>query len=110
MPSTLHEKIYAVVRRVPRGRVATYGQVAMMAGFPRHARHVGFALRALPERSKVPWHRILNSRGEVSPRAVPSFDEIQRQLLEEEGIEFSPAGRIDLERYRWEDDVDDFEI
>ncbi len=105
MGSALYERIYAVVRRVPRGKVATYGQIAVVAGLPRHARHVGFALRALPEGSKLPWHRILNARGEVSERAVPGVDELQRELLEDEGIEFSAAGRIDLDRYRWDEDA-----
>lgn len=102
MTNSLYQKFYAVVRKVPRGRVATYGQVAHVAGFPRHARHVGFALRALPEGSDVPWHRIVNTRGAISARAVPGFDELQRRLLEDEGVEFSAGGRIDLRRYQWD--------
>jgi len=101
MPSELYDQFYAVIRRVPRGKVATYGQIALVAGFPRHARHVGYALRALPEGSKVPWHRIINASGRVSARAYPGPDELQRKLLEDEGIELSPSGRVNLDRYRW---------
>lgn len=103
MTNSLDQKFYAVVRRVPRGRVVTYGQVAHMAGLPRHARHVGFALRRLPEGSRLPWHRVVNAQGRVSPRATPGFDDLQRQLLEDEGVELTRDGRIDLDRYRWED-------
>jgi methylated-DNA-protein-cysteine methyltransferase-like protein len=96
-----YRRIYAEVRRVPRGRVATYGQIAALAGLPRHARQVGYALHALREGSAIPWHRIVNGRGEVSARSVPGYDEIQRQLLEDEEVEFDARGRIDLSRYLW---------
>ena len=102
MPAALYEKIYAIVRRVPQGKVATYGQIAILAGFPRHARHVGYALRALPEGSNLPWHRIINSRGEVSPRGFTGHDELQQQLLEDEDVEFDARGRVDLSQHRWE--------
>lgn len=91
-----------MVRRVPHGRVATYGQIAILAGLPRHARHVGHALRALPGGSDVPWHRILNARGRVSERAFRGPDDLQRLLLEDESVEFGAGGRIDLQRYRWD--------
>jgi methylated-DNA-protein-cysteine methyltransferase-like protein len=91
-----------VVRRIPRGRVATYGQVAALAGLPGHARQVGYALHAMPEGSSVPWHRVVNARGEISPRATPGWEGYQRALLEAEGIAFDAAGRLDLERCRWE--------
>ena len=97
----LYERIYAVVRRIPRGRVATYGQVAELAGIPRHARQVGYALHALRAGRPIPWQRVINSRGEVSPRSEPGFDEVQRDLLEDEGIEFDARGRIELDRYQW---------
>ena len=99
---SLHQRIYAVVARVPRGRVATYGQVAVLAGLPRHARLVGYALHALPEGSELPWQRVINSRGEVSPRAMPGWDGYQRHLLEEEGVRFDAAARVNLKRYLWE--------
>lgn len=95
-----YARIYAVVRRIPRGRIATYGQVAALAGMPRHARQVGYALHALGSDSDVPWHRVVNARGEVSPRTVPGWEEVQRDLLEEEEVEIA-RGRIDLARYGW---------
>lgn len=96
-----YERIYAAVRRIPRGRVATYGQVAKLAGLPRHARQVGYALAALPAGSDVPWQRVVNAQGKVSPRAVPGFEEEQRVLLEREGVVFGASGRIALARYQW---------
>ncbi|MGH7539594.1 MAG: MGMT family protein [Gemmatimonadota bacterium] len=98
----LYERVYAVVRRVPRGRVATYGQVAALAGLAGHARLVGYALSALDEESGVPWHRVLNARGEVSPRSDPWYAARQRRLLEREGLRFDARGRLALDRYRWE--------
>lgn len=103
MSSELRRRIYAVVARIPRGRVATYGQVAALAGAPRHARQVGYALHDLPTGSDLPWQRVINARGEVSPRSEPGWEGFQRRLLEAEGIEFRD-GRIDLRRYRWEPD------
>ncbi|MEE2776538.1 MAG: MGMT family protein [Acidobacteriota bacterium] len=92
---------YDVVRRIPEGRVATYGQVASLAGLPRHARQVGYALHAL-DAEDVPWHRVINASGEVSPRATPGWEGHQRALLEVEGVEFSVAGKVSLKRYRWD--------
>ena len=99
--SQSYERIYAAVRRVPRGRVATYGQVAELAGLPGHARQVGYALHALPDGTTVPWHRVINAKGEISPRAEPGYDRLQRVLLEAEKVEFDAADRIPLERFRW---------
>jgi methylated-DNA-protein-cysteine methyltransferase-like protein len=98
--STYHT-IHRIVRRIPRGRVATYGQVAIMAGLRGHARQVGYALHALPPAQRVPWQRVVNARGEISLRAGSDNDRLQRILLEEEGVRFAPSGRIDLDRYRW---------
>jgi len=97
-----YPRIYAVVRRIPHGRVATYGQVAALAGLAGRARQVGYALHALPEGSTLPWHRVINARGEVSPRAEPGREGYQRFLLEEEEVEFDLAGRVDLERFGWQ--------
>jgi methylated-DNA-protein-cysteine methyltransferase-like protein len=94
-----HLRILSVVRRVPYGRVATYGMVAELAGFPRQPRLAGYALRHADD--SVPWHRIVNARGEISPRAQSDSVHLQRKLLEMEGITFNEAGRIDLKRYRW---------
>jgi len=81
--------------------VATYGQIAELAGLPGHARQVGYALHALPDGTTVPWHRVLNAAGALSPRAVPGAELTQRQLLEQEGVPFNLRGRVPLERVRW---------
>jgi len=96
-----YQQIYTVVRRIPRGRVATYGQVADLAGLPGHARQVGYALHALPDRTVVPWHRVINARGEVSRRSEPGAELSQRMLLEREGVRFDVRGRVPLRNYRW---------
>jgi methylated-DNA-protein-cysteine methyltransferase-like protein len=101
----IYARIYDAIRRVPRGRVATYGQIAASIGLPRHARLVGRALRSLPEPSDVPWHRVVNSSGRVSRRPSES-DRLQRLLLEAEGVVFGPTGRLALDDYRWEDPQD----
>jgi methylated-DNA-protein-cysteine methyltransferase related protein len=95
------ELIYAAVRRIPRGRVATYGQIAELAGLEGHARQVGYALHALSGDSRLPWHRVVNARGEVSARSSGDSHELQRHLLEGEGIEFDERGRIDPARFWW---------
>jgi len=96
-----YQVIYTVVKRIPRGRVATYGQIATLAGLDGHARQVGYALHALPGGSGVPWHRVVNSFGEVSRRSDSDSDELQAELLRAEGVEFGTDGRIDLRRFRW---------
>lgn len=101
-PAPAYRRIYAVVRRIPRGRVATYGQVAALAGLAGHARQVGYALHALEDGSGVPWQRVINARGEISPRADPFYEPLQRALLEAEGVVFDARGRVDLRRFRWE--------
>ena len=95
------QRIYAAVRRIPRGRVATYGDVAELAGLGGHARQAGYALHALCGDSGVPWHRVVNARGELSQRSSGDSHELQRLLLESEGVEFDLRGRIDLARFRW---------
>ena len=96
-----HTKIRTWVRRIPSGRVATYGQIAQLAGLGAHARLVGYALAALPEDSDVPWHRVVNAQGRVSPRGTPGWDRLQRALLEGEGICFGASERIDLAKQGW---------
>lgn len=96
----LRTRIHDVVRRIPKGKVATYGQIAALAGFPRHARQVGHAMRDLPQGSDVPWHRVLNARGEVSPRAAVGWEDVQRDLLEQEGVDLVRE-RVDLARHGW---------
>ena len=90
------------MRRVPRGRVATYGQIAALAGLPGHARQVGYALAALPASSTVPWHRVINAQGRISLRRDgPGAGVSQRQRLEREGVLFDGAGRVALARFGW---------
>jgi methylated-DNA-protein-cysteine methyltransferase-like protein len=101
-----YDLIYSIVSSIPRGRVATYGQVAEIAGLHRGARQVGFALRVLPDGSGVPWHRVVNARGEISPRGEPEGEYEQRLTLESEGIVFNAGGRLSLRRFRWDPDVD----
>ncbi|MFL6259157.1 MAG: MGMT family protein [Thermoanaerobaculia bacterium] len=100
------EKIYAVIRRIPRGWVATYGQIAALAGLPRRARMVGQVLRATPQEVDVPWQRVVNAQGTISPRSdsIGWTEGYQRHLLEEEGVVFSKSGRIDLDRFLWDPD------
>jgi methylated-DNA-protein-cysteine methyltransferase-like protein len=93
------EPIHAAVRRIPRGRVASYGQIAALAGRPGRAREVGYALASLSDADGVPWQRVVNARGEISARGEPAAAALQRRLLEREGVRFDLRGRIDLERY-----------
>ena len=86
------EKVYAVVRSVPRGQVISYGQVAFLAGNPRMARQVGWALHVCPEEG-VPWHRVIRKDGSLPALSPESADE-QRRLLEEEGVPFDEEGRV----------------
>jgi methylated-DNA-protein-cysteine methyltransferase-like protein len=91
-----------VIRRIPEGWVATYSQVASMAGLPRRARLVGHILQHLDPTTDVPWHRVVNAKGEVSySPSRNGGDALQRRLLEEEGIEFDSTNRFNLERFRW---------
>lgn len=100
-PAGSYARIYAAVERIPRGRVATYGQIAALAGLAGHARQVGYALNALPKDREIPWHRVINAQGRVSPRADPGDERLQRMLLQAEGVSFDRAGRIVLSRFRW---------
>jgi methylated-DNA-protein-cysteine methyltransferase-like protein len=96
--------IYAVIRRIPKGWVATYGQVAAMAGLPRRARLVGHVLQNLDPAIKIPWHRVVNAKGEVSYSLSRNGGDVyQRRLLEKEGVEFDDRDRFNLERFRWLD-------
>ncbi len=99
--SSSYRAIYDDVRRIPRGSVATYGQIARLAGLGDQARQVGYALHALPPASRVPWHRVVNARGQVSRRSEVGADLDQRLRLEAEGVSFDPRGCIDLERRSW---------
>ena len=100
--SSTHSRILAVVRRIPRGRVATYGQIAELAGLARQPRLVGYALHALSASTTVPWHRVINARGMVSTRSNGSGSVTQHVLLEREGVHFDAHGRVALEKFRWQ--------
>jgi methylated-DNA-protein-cysteine methyltransferase-like protein len=93
-----HREVYGMVRRIPRGRVATYGQIAAMLGWPRAARAVGYAMRHCPP--GVPWHRVVNASGGISLRANVSGMLTQRVLLAQEGVAVR-KGRVRLDRHRW---------
>lgn len=93
------EKIYEVVKTIPEGKVATYGQVAVLAGDPRWARVVGYALHVNPYPGIIPCHRVVNREGRVAPGFAFGGEGVQRQLLETEGVVFESDGRIDLEKY-----------
>ena len=94
--------IYTIVKEIPAGRVATYGQIASMVSQGLPARIVGFALHGLPEGSDVPWQRVINSKGKISYAATRhEHDSLQQKILEQEGIQFSADRKIDLEKYRW---------
>jgi methylated-DNA-protein-cysteine methyltransferase-like protein len=97
---TAYDRIYLVIRRVPRGRVATYGQVAELAK-ASGPRQVGYALHALPEGHDLPWHRIINAQGMISLDSVLGGANLQRALLEAEKVVFDANGRVDLKRYQW---------
>ncbi len=102
---TMYKKFYAMVLKVPRGRVATYGQIAKLCGMPRHARHVGYALSAIPEGMKLPWQRIINSQGRISLRLRhwdSGSDDLQRILLEAEGVTFASTGKVSLKKFQWQ--------
>lgn len=103
MNKNSYEQYYEVIRRIPRGKVATYGQVAVLAGKAGAARQVGYALHALPGDGDVPWHRVVNARGEISLRTTSDHHDEQRTLLEKEGIQFDKGGRIDLTHYQWDE-------
>lgn len=99
---TLYDLVYAVVRRIPPGKVSTYGQVSRLVGGCT-PRTVGYALSALGSDSSVPWQRVVGSGGRISPRSARNAEgaRIQRALLVSEGVEFDSAGKVDMERHGW---------
>lgn len=101
--SNRNQRVWGVVQRIPEGTVATYKQIAILAKIsgPSGARQVGYALAQTPEDLDIPWHRVINSKGSVSPRANPDSVSYQRELLEQEGIEFDLYGNIDLAIFGW---------
>ena len=105
-PKPFFEQVYAVIRIIPNGKVTNYGRIAEMLDAPRGARAVGYALRALkhkrndPDYEEIPWQRVVNAKGEISLPGIAK--QIQKELLEEEGVKFSQNDRIDFENYLWD--------
>ncbi|HEV8362334.1 MAG TPA: MGMT family protein [Gemmatimonadaceae bacterium] len=101
--TSTHARIYATIRRIPRGKVASYGQIARLAGMPRHARLVGYALhRLLPNSSRIPWHRVVNARGDLSLAHAGRASGIEQRLrLEREGVPVNAAFRVSMARFGW---------
>ena len=100
--SRFFEQVHRLVSLIPAGKVASYGQIAALLGEPRAARTVGWALHALPDETTVPWQRVINVQGRITNSSHSGAAEIQRVLLEQEGIRFSADGRVDMNVYRWE--------
>ena len=97
---SFHDRVVTAIRDIPRGKVATYGQIAALAGNPRGARGVVRSLHSSSRKENLPWHRVVNARGMVSLPPGGGY-ELQRSLLEAEGVEFGIKDTIDLEQYRW---------
>ena len=96
------KNIYDMVSRIPEGKVATYGQIAKLIGYPNHARYIGRALSELENDSNVPWHRVVNAKGKISPRGLDGCDDYQRIILEDENIVFNDNGGISLIEFQWQ--------
>lgn len=94
-------RILAAIRRIPRGRVSTYGRIATLAGLPGRSRLVGRILKESPLADATPWHRVVNATGRISLRPGDGFER-QRARLEAEGVEIGENGRLDLDRYLWD--------
>ena len=99
----VYDRIIAVVRQIPHGQVATYGQIALIVGAGCTARMVGYCMASLPPGSDVPWQRVINRQGKISPRGAGMGAQLQRELLLQEGVEFSDAGRISFRQFGWLD-------
>jgi methylated-DNA-protein-cysteine methyltransferase-like protein len=101
LPVEFEDRVKGVIKAIPRGRVATYAQVAALAGNYRAARQVVRVLHASSDKERLPWHRVINSRGGISLGRGRGFEK-QRRLLLEEGVRVSPSGRVSLEEFQWE--------
>ena len=100
MTTTFHQRTIEIVKRIPRGRVATYGQIAAMAGNPRGAQQVVRTLNTASEKENLPWHRIVNRQGRISLGRGQGY-ELQKALLKDENVQFGPGDTIDLNKYQW---------
>jgi methylated-DNA-protein-cysteine methyltransferase-like protein len=104
--TSTYQRIWDVVRQIPKGKVASYGDIAKLSGFFGQARKVGYSLHALPQGSNVPWHRVINSQGRISlPRTSGHYSK-QKDLLEKEGVVFK-KGRVDLREFGWLQSIND---
>lgn len=101
--SAFRKNVYAIVRRIPEGRVTTYGTIAHMMGAPHAAREVGAAMGSAPDEDALPCHRVVNRLGEMAPEYAFGGRDLQRDILEAEGVAFLPNGRIDMKRHLWPD-------
>jgi len=101
-PHSFRDSVLRIVALVPAGSVVSYGQVAMMAGYPRAARQVGWVLHGLPQGSKIPWQRVINTNGYIPSRGREIEAMKQIALLRGEGIDVDDDGKLDIERYRWD--------
>jgi methylated-DNA-protein-cysteine methyltransferase-like protein len=100
MPKTFYQRVIAIIKNIPEGKVATYGQIATYAGNPRAARQVSFILHSSSEKEDLPWHRVINSKGSISLKPGHGY-ELQKQMLKKEGITFKENDCIDLKRFLW---------
>ncbi|MBJ7221801.1 MULTISPECIES: MGMT family protein [unclassified Brenneria] len=96
---SFRQRVFQIVAAIPYGKIATYGDVALLAGSPRASRQVGGVLKRLPEGSKLPWHRVINRKGEIS--LIGADRQRQKSALRAEGVMFNRQGRIDLDKFRW---------
>jgi len=98
-----YEIVYGIVKKIPYGKVTSYGHIALLAGKPQAARAVGYALHSIPLNysKEIPWHRVINAKARISIRNVPGADQLQRTLLEDEGIVFNDFDETDFKRYGW---------
>lgn len=97
---SFHQKAVEIMKNIPRGRVATYGHIATLAGSPRAARQVVRALHSSSRKEKLPWHRVINSKGKIGLKPGEGY-ELQKQLLQDEGVIFRENDSVDLEKYLW---------
>ena len=102
--NSFFQKVWSITKKIPKGKVATYGQIAAIVSTPRAARQVGWALHSMPENQKIPWHRVINSKGFISTTCLEHPSDLQKQLLGKEGIKVIKKNNlwwIDLKKYLW---------
>jgi len=100
MSPNFYKKVYSVTKKIPKGKISTYGRIAVILGSPRAARAVGYALHSLDD-ANVPWQRVINSKGQIRFKGETSRYILQRKLLDSEGIVFDKSGKVDLKKYGW---------